>query len=52
MCKNRVPTERPEGVADEGFDYVRAAYDAMKKRLGAPRARRQPKPVDPEWGTL
>jgi hypothetical protein len=36
----------------DGEDRARAAYDAMKKRLGAPRARRQPKPVDPGWSTL
>ena len=26
-----------------------AAYDAFKKRLGTPKARRYPKPTDPSW---
>jgi hypothetical protein len=53
MERHRVAPEPAADVADgEDFDHRAAAYDAMKKRLGTPKARRARKPVEPVWGQL
>lgn len=45
MERHRLPPTPGDGESDPRV----AAYLNMKRRLGAPKARRQRKPVDPEW---
>lgn len=51
MRRHRVAPD-PQSVADGGDDPRTASYLAMKRRLGVPKARRQPKPKDPSWMRL